>query len=230
METDKFSCEEWRDVPGYEGYAISNCNGWKNTMGYQKLPSINNEGYRVVSIGNQSFLYHILVAKAFPEICGEWFESAVVHHINFNKIDNQPNNLVVLTKAEHQHIHFSGRTMSNETKTKIAITKRGKPAYNKGKPMSLEQRKRLSGAGNGMYGKHHTESARETMSQKRKGPKNPRARSVIQLTKNGDVIRVWDYIRQAADELGLHKSDISKCCNGKLKTTGGFVWKYKSEA
>ena len=32
--------------------------------------------------------------------------------------------------------------------------------------------------------------------------------------------------REAARELGLHNSSIIKCCKGKLKTTGGYHWRY----
>lgn len=48
---------------------------------------------------------HILVAKAFPEICGEWFEGCDVHHKDFNTSNNIASNLVVLTKEEHKRIH-----------------------------------------------------------------------------------------------------------------------------
>ena len=48
----------------------------------------------------------MLVAKAFPEICGEWFEGAVVHHKDFNKTNNCPENLIVLSPSEHSKLHY----------------------------------------------------------------------------------------------------------------------------
>lgn len=43
----------------------------------------------------KSFKIHHLVAWAFPEICGEWFEGAEVDHINGNPQDNRALNLRV---------------------------------------------------------------------------------------------------------------------------------------
>lgn len=51
-------------------------------------------------------------------------------------------------------------------------------------------------------------------------------KSVIQYDKNGECIRHWESVRKACGDLGLCPSSISKCCKGKLKSTGGFTWKF----
>ena len=45
------------------------------------------------------------IAKAFPDICGEWFEGCHVHHKDFNHFNNAPSNLICLTPEEHRQIH-----------------------------------------------------------------------------------------------------------------------------
>ena len=47
----------------------------------------------------------ILVAKAFPEICGKWFEGCQVHHKDGNPLNNRADNLMVISKEEHTAIH-----------------------------------------------------------------------------------------------------------------------------
>ena len=49
---------------------------------------------------------------------------------------------------------------------------------------------------------------------------------VIQYTRTGELIRKWDCISEIEREIGIKHQDISKCCKGKQKTAGGFVWKY----
>ena len=50
---------------------------------------------------------------------------------------------------------------------------------------------------------------------------------VIQYNLNMQFIREWESMVDAARELGLSSACIGRCCKGKLKTSGGFVWKYK---
>ena len=41
-----------------------------------------------------------------------------------------------------------------------------------------------------------------------------------------ELDRTFKSLAEAARELGLHNSNIVNCCKGKLKTTGGYHWKY----
>lgn len=55
------------------------------------------------------------------------------------------------------------------------------------------------------------------------------AKPVLQYDLNGNFIREWPSLAKVYEELGIHKSDISDCCKGrKVKTAGGFVWKFKN--
>lgn len=46
----------------------------------------------------------------------------------------------------------------------------------------------------------------------------------VQMDMEGNVIKEWECIRVAQRTLKI--SNISKCCMGKMKTTGGYKWKY----
>lgn len=100
--------EIWKDVVGQEGkYKVSNQNGFYNVTLKKEFKGGISHGYRYVTMGrkNKNF-FHIIVAQAFPEICGEWFEGCAVHHKNFNRMDNRPENLIVLTHSEHSKLHY----------------------------------------------------------------------------------------------------------------------------
>lgn len=100
--------EQWRKIEEHPQYEVSNQNGFRNTKRKkQPVGRIDHLGYRRVSLGmGKERMYHILVAKAFPEICGEWFEGCDVHHKDGNKMNNVPENLTVITKIEHHKIHY----------------------------------------------------------------------------------------------------------------------------
>ena len=122
--------EIWRPVKGLEGrYEVSNNNQFRNIKrGTLIKGRINHHGYRMVGLGKHvgERGFHILVAQAFPEICGEWFEGCHVHHKNFDKTDNRPENLIVLSSQEHTKLHyeFQPETFKKPTEKRgIAISK-----------------------------------------------------------------------------------------------------------
>ena len=49
---------------------------------------------------------------------------------------------------------------------------------------------------------------------------------VDQFSKKGEFIKTWPSIMQVERELGIDNSSISKCCKGKNKSAGKFIFKY----
>ena len=59
----------------------------------------------------------------------------------------------------------------------------------------------------------------------KRGKHRKRATSVIQINKKTkDEIKTFETVTQATLETGI--KNISKCCNGKIKSAGGFIWRY----
>lgn len=52
-------------------------------------------------------------------------------------------------------------------------------------------------------------------------------RPVVQYTRNMDIVSFWNSIREAGKTLKIAENNINSCCNGKLPTAGGFIWRYK---
>lgn len=47
----------------------------------------------------------VYVAKQHPEICGEWYVGCQVHHIDGNPLNDDPNNLIVVSVETHRRLH-----------------------------------------------------------------------------------------------------------------------------
>ena len=50
-------------------------------------------------------------------------------------------------------------------------------------------------------------------------------KQVGQYSKNEELIRIWKSAKEA-NKAGFTSQNIAKCCKGKRKTCGGYVWKY----
>ena len=49
---------------------------------------------------------------------------------------------------------------------------------------------------------------------------------ILQLNDDGNIIGYYKTVREVIEKFGVDKSDLSKCCRGKLKRVGGYKWVY----
>lgn len=89
-----------------------------------------------------------------------------------------------------------------------------------------KSRKKMSeaktGENNPNFGKHLSEES------KRKIRENNPSKPVLQFSKTGDFIAEYPSVREAERRTGCHSQSICKCCKGKYKSCGGYIWKYKN--
>lgn len=108
-----------------------------------------------------------------------------------------------------------GISPSDETRRKIS-------AGNKGKKVSLETRKKLSDA---LKGRKIRPEIVEKM--RRSQLNNKSSMAVVQYDKNMNFVAEYKSTRDASRITGFSSGNISRCCNGKLKTVKGFIWRFR---
>lgn len=104
-----------------------------------------------------------------------------------------------------------GKILSDETKMKISESRT--------KRVTDEQIERIKKIGASNKGKKHTEKSLKNMSESHKG-KN--GKKVLCIETN----IVYDSITDASKHTNVHRQNISKVCNGRLETAGGFHWEF----
>lgn len=138
METSN-CIEVWREVDGHPGYFVSNQERFRHNNRIRKGTITRNR--RIVSFGRyERESFYVIVAKAFPEICGNWFEGCVVHHKDFNSLHDTPQNLVVMSSNEHSKLHYQFQSdkfkkSSKERSESISKALKGKPRPEKRIPI-----------------------------------------------------------------------------------------------
>jgi len=92
------------------------------TKSLKKLRQLKRQTHRYYywnSGDGKKHFAHREIAKAFPEICGEWFEGCEVHHIDGNPLNNEANNLLVCTREEHLAFHKRMREEKKKKEKKV---------------------------------------------------------------------------------------------------------------
>lgn len=67
----------------------------------------------------------------------------------------------------------------------------------------------------------------EKKKQAASAPKHSRGRSINQLDEAGNVIKAFDTVASAAQEIGISPKSIRDAANGVQKHAGGYRWAYK---
>lgn len=195
--------EEWRKIENEEDYMVSNLGNVKSFIHNIILKPRKMGEYYGVGCHSKRYYIHKLVARAFPEICGEWFEGCQVDHIDTNKLNNVATNLRVVSEKEN---HNNPLTRKHNSEAKKGCT-----PWNKGVPHSQETKDKIRTI---HTGKHLYDE-------------NPHAKEIEQYTVDGEYIQSFTTLKKAAETLGLNRCSLSACLHGKHKTCGGYVWKIR---
>lgn len=106
---------DFRDIKGFEDLFRIDINGKviDAFTGKEVEPKINKKGYKYVKLTywdgtKKDKLVHRLVAENFPEICGKYVKWCQVHHKDGDKLNNNANNLEILTREAHFFKHQPG--------------------------------------------------------------------------------------------------------------------------
>jgi len=117
-----------------------------------------------------------------------------------------------------------GKPKSDETREKLSKAL-------KGRVITEESRKKRSETMKGVPKSDETrnkmkEAAKNRTNKPPSGKEHHNSMSVTQYDKEGNLIKTFDSIHHAAKELSIQPGGICMCCKGKLKTSGGYVFKY----
>lgn len=128
---------------------------------------------------------------------------------------------------EKSRLSRIGKPMPEETKRKISLA-------NRGRKNSLESIKKGADAIRGIpLSQEHKDNIRKALVGRKLSKKHIKSiaersrKIIIQYDLEGNCIKEWDSISEAASILNICISSISLCCTNKYKTAGGFKWKYK---
>lgn len=156
--------EVWK---AYGNYYVSSCGRIRHATKNNLLKPSIVCGYYKVRLSKDGlvtdYMVHQLVYQVFY---GDYDKNKVIDHIDGNKLNNNINNLRLVTLSENV------KAALYETKT------------------------------------------------------NSSAKKVGQYSLEGKFIKEFPSAREAAKQLNLDSSTISKVCRGQNKTHGGFIFKY----
>lgn len=108
-----------------------------------------------------------------------------------------------------------GKKVSEETRKKLSKSSKRLWAN----PNFVEYMRAINtGKNNKMYGRQMTAE------QKMKTSKQ-----VMQFDKDGNLINEFISIHEANSITNVCRDSISKCCKGKFKQAGGYIWKFKED-
>lgn len=137
-----------------------------------------NDYYFVNMNNGNNCQEHRIIASI---LMNEDIENKVVHHIDGNGLNNEINNLKVMSSSEHTSFHQSGDNNVMRNKWWNNLPEDEKQEYRKNMSRSC------SGQGNGMFGKKHHNRSKTMMSEKAKARITPEFRQMISERFKGNT-------------------------------------------
>lgn len=143
--------------------------------------------------------------------------------LNEDKYNYVANKISNSNKGKTRTQEFKGKISNNqERKEKLRQANIGRP-----KPEGFGEIIRQKATG-----RKYTDEHKQKISIAKKGKKQPQSyldkkyKPILQLDKEGNIVKQHNSIEEAAKYIGKKRSNISCCLIGISKTAYGFQWKY----
>ena len=131
---------------------------------------------------------------------------------------------------------------NQETKNKLRKINQGEnnPFFGKNhtEEVKEEQSLRVSGTNHPMWGKKHSEETIQKIRDRRNVAvdqdkmtqlSKENSKSVLQFNLDGEFVKEFFSIKDAAIETGCSESIIGKCCRGVIKKPRKYIFKFKNQ-
>ncbi len=167
--------------------------------------------WRMYNRGISDKSEHNIIARFFLNNDKEISEDCVVHHSDFNSINNSPANLEILKISEHDHLHSRSIKGKNNPLYKIKQNKEAWEKYKAENPFY-----NTKGENNPLYGKRHSEETKRKIGEKsRELFANPEVRNAF----SERMKKLWnDENYRKTAEKGFHKRALRKLEECREKT------------
>ena len=195
--------EIWKDIKGYEGfYQVSNQG---------RVRSVEREICKSNNMKQISKSYILKFEKGKGYNYVHLFKNGTRKRMAVHRLvaiafipnpDNKPevdhiNTIKIDNRVENLRWVTPKENMNNPlTKENMSESQKGK---SKGKPKSKESIDKMAKA---------------------------KSIKVVQLTLEGELVKIWDSAIKAERESGFDNGNINRCCRGKCKTHKGYKWMY----
>lgn len=243
-DIEEHNDEVWKDIP--PEYINNSLNCKVSNYGRFKYPTnritsgYENNEYLMVSINKKTYRLHRLVAQVFipnPE------NKPCVNHIDGNKLNSKLLNLEWATHKENTiHAHETGLCKDNKNKIVQLDLSGNIIAYfdsqveashklniNISTIRNCCNEKFKAKTAGGFIFKYYNELGIYNITNNISIASNINGqKGVIQYDKDMNKIKEFKSIIEASNELKLCSSSIGKCCNGKQKLCGNFIFKFIS--
>lgn len=181
--------------------------------------------YRAICKYGWGNIEHIILAEVDSREKAREFEK---HYITLFNSTNPEHGYNFCTGGEVNDAR-RGQLVGEETRRKLSRAKSGANNPNYGKSMGEEQREKLRKY---HLGRKLGVETRAKISERQRGANNHEAKRVLQYTRDGQFVKEWSCVSDAAETLcGRRASscNISSCCAGKIPSAYGFIWKYEEK-
>lgn len=158
--------------------------------------------------GAVNFTYDVLYKREFPSVETATQELNRLESYYIGLYDSYRNGYNSTLGGDGSR----GYKASLDTRKKISVANKGKKKHSgfgikisesmRGKPKSLEHRKRLS------------------ESKKNSGHR------IAQYSLSGTLIKIWNNIEEVASFLNVSRESIAGCCRGKSVSAHKYLWRY----